>query len=153
MTIQEYSKFTTTTNCYPEEFTIEMIDILLIGLVEEIIEFLMSDLDKFGEAGDITWYITAIDRLVSGFLIIDYAMKRDYSFLEIAKFAQSTVKKFIRSDFDRQEKIKRCRKIVMITLEALSNAGYNLADLMESNTKKLTDRKARGVIKGEGDYR
>lgn len=153
MTIQEYSKFTTTTNCYPEEFTIEMIDILLIGLVEEIIEFLMSDLDKFGEAGDITWYITAIDRLVSGFLIIDYAMKRDYSFLEIAKFAQSTVKKFIRSDFDRQEKIKRCRKIVMITLAALSNAGYNLADLMESNTKKLTDRKARGVIKGEGDYR
>ena len=150
--MEEYKMFTKSTNCYPDFFSGQMIDVLLIGLCEEITEFLMSELDRKGEAGDMLWYAVEISRNISMDDAIFFRNGKK-NLMEILKYALSTVKKNIRGDFGELEKNKRCGEIVYWIIKALENEGFHINDLIESNTKKLTDRKERGVIKGEGDNR
>lgn len=68
-------------------------------------------------------------------------------------------KKIIRDDDnkispERREKLKYELSDVFFYLTASANdLGFSLEEIMQANVEKLTSRKERGVIKGEGDNR
>ena len=44
--------------------------------------------------------------------------------------------------------------VILLAIEGTSfYAGYSLEEVMEANTRKMTDRRSRGVLRGEGDNR
>ena len=66
-------------------------------------------------------------------------------------------KKFLRGDYDFEEMKKRIRSEIGDVLYEMTRLceelGFNLGDIAFENQDKLIDRKARGVLKGEGDNR
>lgn len=75
---------------------------------------------------------------------------------EVGEF-YSALAKFHRGDIDHQECMKRARKElgdVMWFIARLSDYyQWDIEELLQENMDKLNDRKARGVIKGDGDER
>jgi NTP pyrophosphatase (non-canonical NTP hydrolase) len=63
-------------------------------------------------------------------------------------------KKQIRGDGDKKDEIRaELGDICWYLARLLDHYGYTHQEILHENFVKLTDRKARGVIKGDGDKR
>lgn len=65
------------------------------------------------------------------------------------------VKKFLRGDreLDREGLLKELGDPLWYITSMAADLGYTLQDVVNANETKLTSRKERGVIKGDGDNR
>lgn len=70
---------------------------------------------------------------------------------------QGKFKKFIRGDKTYEELqlqvYDELGDVLWYLSDVASNLGLNLSDIAKNNIEKLTDRKLRGKIKGDGDHR
>jgi NTP pyrophosphatase (non-canonical NTP hydrolase) len=57
------------------------------------------------------------------------------------------------SEEDKQELAKELGDVVWYIAVLAHSLGLTLGEVMEKNVQKLTSRKARGAIKGQGDNR
>ena len=73
---------------------------------------------------------------------------------EAGEFAEK-VKKWLRGDkeLDKAECIKELGDVLFYITAAANDLGYTLQDVIDSNVEKLSSRRARGVVKGNGDNR
>lgn len=72
---------------------------------------------------------------------------------EAGEFSEK-VKKFIRGqELDIDLAAKELGDVLWYITACANELGYTLGDIADMNLKKLSDRKARGVIKSEGDTR
>ncbi len=69
--------------------------------------------------------------------------------------ASEKVKKALRSgvDMPREEILKELGDVLWYITAAAKELGYSLEDVARVNVTKILDRRARGVVKGEGDNR
>ena len=64
------------------------------------------------------------------------------------------IKKFIRDeDFSKEDIIKELGDVLFYTTALANHIGSNLQTVLDTNIKKLHDRKKRNKIKGSGDNR
>lgn len=65
------------------------------------------------------------------------------------------IKKMLRGDsiLDKELCIKELGDILFYISASASDLGYSIEDVATTNVLKLTSRKERGVIKGNGDIR
>lgn len=64
------------------------------------------------------------------------------------------VKKLLRDGvFDKGLAAKELGDVLWYLTRSANELGYSLADIANMNIEKLTDRKERGVLKGNGDTR
>jgi NTP pyrophosphatase (non-canonical NTP hydrolase) len=65
------------------------------------------------------------------------------------------VKKWLRGDreLDKLELLKEAGDVLWYLTSLADDLGYTLQDLVNENVKKLTSRKERDVVKGNGDSR
>lgn len=65
------------------------------------------------------------------------------------------VKKWLRGDkeLDKAELLKECGDVMWYLASLADDLGYTLQDLVDMNIEKLSSRKDRGVLKGDGDNR
>ena len=65
------------------------------------------------------------------------------------------VKKWLRGDreLDKKELISELSDVTWYIASLADDLGYALQDVIDANVEKLTSRKERGVIKGNGDNR
>lgn len=65
------------------------------------------------------------------------------------------IKKWLRGDknLDKQECIKELGDIMFYVTSSADDLGFTLQDVINSNIEKLTSRRERGVLKGDGDNR
>lgn len=128
--------------------------------------------ETLDEFGDMLWYlarlideydvkveeetidhvlVTLSPSVVHGYINIDEAFK--YA-AEICGFT----KKILRGDKNvdkKREQIKdRIRSILKLTPKICHHlGGFSVQSMMDKNYEKLTDRKKRNVLKGDGDHR
>lgn len=65
------------------------------------------------------------------------------------------VKKWLRGDrdLDKLELLKEAGDCLWYLASLADDLGYTLEDMVVANVEKLTSRKERGVVKGDGDNR
>ena len=64
------------------------------------------------------------------------------------------IKKFFRDeDFSKEDIIKELGDVLFYTTALANHIGSNLQTVLDTNIKKLHDRKKRNKIKGSGDNR
>jgi NTP pyrophosphatase (non-canonical NTP hydrolase) len=65
------------------------------------------------------------------------------------------VKKWLRGDkeLDKVEVLKEAGDCLWYLASIADDLGYTLQDMVEANVEKLSSRKERGVLKGDGDNR
>lgn len=153
MKFKEYNKLTSQFNCYPKE---DMKDALILGIAEEVLEYQITlwgedPAESLKELGDIFWYCS---EWVNNYIPEEEISKvsLEINLLATSKELISCVKKFKRGDFSEEEQIQRVSSIVLRILSGVDTKDTCLL-AMDENIKKLTDRKERNVIKGEGDNR
>lgn len=154
MTLTDYQTEAKKTAMYPQNQNYP-----ILGLINEIGEFVEKHCDDIDEAGDILWYIANIAS--------DYGIELtdaeydavnvehiDYDELggmivytgEIA----GMLKKFIRDQKPIDlERLKICLYGIIASLSDFCD----INKAMGRNVEKLRDRMNRGVIKGDGDKR
>lgn len=69
--------------------------------------------------------------------------------------ASEKVKKWLRGDkeLDRYNLLLEASDVLWYITALADDLGYDLEDLVNGNVEKLTSRKERNVLKGEGDLR
>jgi hypothetical protein len=163
MKLSEYMTFTSTTNCYktPDGYDENdlMLDVLVIGLAEELLEFSMEDTDTNmrAEAGDCLWYcselLKAIDKGGITSFVTHYNHIVDNHGVIISashgvKAALSIVKKYIRGDFSIEEKRARIWELVSIVFKSFKMM-YDVDGIMRDNMQKLKKRIETNTIHGD----
>lgn len=65
------------------------------------------------------------------------------------------IKKFLRGDreLDKVELVKELGDILFYICALASDLGYTLMDVVDMNEVKLTSRRERGILQGNGDNR
>jgi NTP pyrophosphatase (non-canonical NTP hydrolase) len=65
------------------------------------------------------------------------------------------VKKWLRGDreLDRKELLKEAGDVLWYLASLADDLGFTFQDMVDENVKKLSSRKERGVLKGDGDNR
>lgn len=65
------------------------------------------------------------------------------------------IKKWLRGDrdLDKEALLKELGDPLWYIASLADDLGYSLQDVVDANVEKLTSRKERGVIKGDGDNR
>lgn len=170
-TLKEYRMFTRTTAVYPKEKGMLYCTLGLQNEIGELITkiFQHSELDEefTGEAGDILWYITRLsDELeinLEDIVTSDEYTQHPKKFLVPAVFkleecvgnAFGMLKKSIRGDkeFDKKAIAEKMRIVMGAYQILIAIYGLKLTDVVKQNTEKLSSRKERGKIKGDGDHR
>jgi NTP pyrophosphatase (non-canonical NTP hydrolase) len=179
-TFEEYQQFTRTTAVYPEAHTQPY---LALGMCDEVGELLekIEWLDTsrppnkstiLAEAGDVLWYIARFSDH-AGLCLGHLYDKKCYDgpatlqgaavelAVNVAAIAGRT-KKELRdgagwNDDQRtrnEQRVADALKHAMGALEAVVRGlGDTLPQVAFQNQQKLTDRRERGVIKGDGDNR
>jgi len=176
---KDYVEFTRTTAVYPKEKELEY---LIFGLADELGELKdkvkyvkHTTEDIVDELSDVCWYVGrlvdnreltdeidsiknfSIDRIVER---ADYFRSDQLEMVDDAyKFLSEltgNLKKFIRDGNESKlekadQNIKEIVYFLMLSSTVLG--GYNLKNVLEINVAKLSDRKDRGVLKGDGDKR
>jgi hypothetical protein len=149
---RQYVKETEQFALYPEAGTASDLALayVALGLVEEWQELLNDNI--LLELGDVLWYLAAFQRELAPYLPPGVE-QQEISRAEVA----GKVKKLIRGDKDRAQALRDLAAMTYIT-DPLLELDYfaneeGLIRAMDMNVAKLTDRMARGVIKGSGDHR
>lgn len=138
-----------------------------LGLVEEVGELLaceVEDVDKLvKEMGDVMWYSAALCtdlgiRLSEAWTQPKVQMIPDTEAIYQNAFkCAGRVKKILRGDANREEKVVEVRGLVgdiIRRIEVLAaKYGSSLESVCETNLDKLFDRRDRGVLRGDGDNR
>jgi len=131
----------------------------LLGIFEETGELIgkfkkqlrgdkVSDLDIKKEIGDLLYYLRIFAELEK-IEIVDHNV--NYS-----KFSKDFFLKRFSLDYFylfTDDKKTPFNSILSLTFELISLLKYDLSEILEINQKKLSDRKKRNVIKGNGDNR
>jgi NTP pyrophosphatase (non-canonical NTP hydrolase) len=102
---------------------------------------------KLLELGDIAWAVAEIGNIneIKINLIEKTVINDFFDFVYIANEILNEINKY-------SQKLNLEIMFFLISQQAKS-LGSNLTEVMQMNIEKLTDRKNRNVIKGEGDYR
>lgn len=138
-----------------------------LGLLEEIGELLECKTDTpdllIKEMGDVMWYASALAhdlgiRLSECWDEPKVQLIPDVEALYKNAFrCAGRVKKILRGDDGREDKVKEVRGLVgdiVRRIEVLAaQYGSSLEEVCETNLEKLFDRKDRGVLRGDGDNR
>ena len=138
-----------------------------LGLVEEVGELLACEIADHDalikEMGDVMWYASALCSDLGIKLNEAWANPKVQMIPDTEALYQNAfkcagrVKKILRGDANREEKVLEVRGLVgdlVRRIEVLA-AKYDssLEEVCETNLDKLFDRKDRGVLKGDGDNR
>lgn len=166
MDFREYTKFTDTTAVYPNPDT--DLTYPTLGLVDEVAELYTATHDNVvKELGDVCYYLARLNRALNINLVsvIDSSNKKanltEYELVELmvvdAGYIAGRLKKYIRGDYDRSELLNSVYPYIVGMLSTMGAVAklFNLTieEVMQINKDKLTSRKERGVLKGDGDNR
>ena len=138
-----------------------------LGLIEEVGELLECATDNsellVKEMGDVMWYASAVCsdlgiKLSEAWKEPKVQLIPDVEALYKNAFrCAGRVKKILRGDDGREDKVKEVRGLVgdiVRRIEVLAGQyGSSLQEVCETNLDKLFDRKDRGVLRGDGDNR
>lgn len=175
---QEYEDFTDTTAAYPSDQEFVYVCLGLCDEIGELVEKISLDApieDVESEVGDVLWYATRLKKYIDpeGTLhdymyIAGLALKTDLDqdgqphltevqtslVVSAAKIA-GRAKKFLRDGVLKREVVVENLVRVLMSLGCLAFyfQGFNLQKVARGNITKLSDRKDRGVLKGDGDNR
>lgn len=175
-----YAAFTDTTALYPVDKEIEYLTLGIVDEGAEMIEKIITDQkpDEIkAEIGDVLWYLVRLYKAVQpeGSSLFDLALytataiKGELQEDGLPHLVELTsnvsiaggriagrVKKWLREPEKELNKKVIVESIVSLLgalgLIALHN-GYTLAEVLEGNIEKLSGRKVRGTLKGDGDHR
>jgi NTP pyrophosphatase (non-canonical NTP hydrolase) len=173
----EYQAFTKSTAVYPQHTQAIGLSYVTLGLFDELGELFSAvesgdDNDIVKEAGDVYWYAARIcDHL--DLKLSDVVNAGDYDELATltdavakamvyAAIVAGRVKKIIRDghlwDSEQTAKVERMifdslRKMAACVNVVIRYTGKHYVDVMKINMDKLTSRKERGVLQGDGDNR
>ena len=176
-TFEDYINFTKTTAVYPKEKELEY---LVFGVFDEVNELLSKVAvwytaeDRLDELGDVCWYMARLFDCLGVEPTIEESLpirqtyvisEREFEttqkkvvalFRCMAKFC-GFLKKFIRDGNDAKMGMATDELVVLYALvhdipSHIKN-GESLQTVLQRNVEKLSDRKDRGVIKGDGDNR
>jgi hypothetical protein len=153
----EYKELTSQYNTYPENI---MFEALTLGLAEEILEMVSAKTmeDRVKELGDTLWYLAELENLSLDSISFQYrrisTFRETMDFIEISKKLISVIKKGVyRRDYSLLQAKTNVKHIMTDLMFELKQHNKEFGVAMISNLRKLQDRKRRGVIQGEGDYR
>ena len=130
-----------------------------LGLLNEMHEFTEAEaLDEVAEAGDVLWYLAALQREIDAVLpgqavdvtrcVFDPADAWDQALILAGK-----VKKLLRGDHANIAlAVKGLTPTYLVCRDNLLSMEASV-EAMDYNAKKLADRADRGVIRGSGDHR
>lgn len=163
MNLQEYTEFTNTTAIYPEANTKSPVEAmyLLLGFMSEQQEYTeifsafafdynVSSIEVIKELGDCLWYLTRLEAIFGS----TASAEESYTF-DIA----GAIKKYFRDGVihrDIPKWINTQWEEITSDLELLNNTSceiYSLEEVLDINVEKLTSRKNRGTLTGNGDNR
>lgn len=168
-----YCEWTITTSMHKSRE--DAIACSLLGLMGETFEYYYkidhepdTDPEQFrAELGDVLYYLAHLSYrlgIVNDLKILDLEHNEILSFESagstVVAQLQEQFKKVIREysyDLDASGRRERVVEIVntlltMLYDEAMDN-GWDFLEILEENQKKLSSRKERGVIGGDGDVR
>jgi len=175
-TWKDYVEFTRTTAVYPKEKELEY---LLLGIIDEIGEFKLKLIDNtsqeslIDELGDVCWYVARItdnlnmvenmlfslddldEEIDDEFLTLDFALRTtDNMIMEYCRLA-GNMKKFIRDGNDSKMILAKENVLHLISyiIVIAKDLDSTIKDSILLNVDKLSDRKDRGKLKGDGDNR
>ena len=170
--LKEYREFTRTTAIYPGEKGLLYCTLGLQNEVGELIDKMMNHNESLqqefsGEAGDILWYITRladelginIEDIVPD--IFDTKIGKSQFVMLVFRLEENIgdlyglLKKSVRGDKELDKKTieERMCAIIFTFQVILSMFDLTLRDIVKQNMEKLSSRKERGKIKGDGDHR
>ncbi len=173
-----YDDFTDTTAKYPKDNELAYLALGLCDEIGELIEKQVKDADPEeikAEVGDVLWYFTRMRKFIdpkgdlfSYLYTASVALKTDldqdgqphleevHSTLVISS-AQiaGRAKKFLRDGVLKEEVVVENLIRILMALGSLGFyvKGLQLRSVAEANMAKLSDRKDRGVLQGDGDNR
>ncbi|MCP8305331.1 MAG: hypothetical protein H3Z50_07715 [archaeon] len=158
--LEEYQEFTKTTALYPQANTGHPLEIVYLGLglMGEYEEWSQGNFD-IKEAGDILWYCSQLcnvyNRSLVGFdITTDAGPSTDKPNLS------NSLKKLLRDNKDVERDIIVFMRYVLTRITwryKYFNSAYTVEEgyikTIQENIKKLSSRKERGVLQGDGDDR
>lgn len=157
----KYQAFTQTTAIYPEVGTKSKMELiyLCLGLLGEHQEWKESNHD-IKEAGDVLWYLSQLCTYYESELSFLYFIaeeNKDYkNYFNIFE----ALKKSIRDNRNPEHAVKYIMEDYMDKLKCAYSYSINNPPLDETfkliimqNIDKLTDRKNRDMLRGDGDLR
>lgn len=166
MNFSEYTDFTDTTAVYPDPAT--DLTYPTLGLVDEVAElYTATEPNIIKELGDVCYYLARLNRAMNLNLVsvIDQNNKKanllEQELVELlvvdAGYVAGRVKKYIRGDYNRYQLCTAVYPYIVgmiSTVDAVAKLrNLTAEDVMQINKDKLTSRKERGVLKGDGDNR
>jgi NTP pyrophosphatase (non-canonical NTP hydrolase) len=174
----EYQAFTKSTAVYPQHTLAIGLSYVTLGLIDELGELFSAvdsgkDSDIIAEAGDVCWYTARIcdhlDMQMSSIFNSNITYDGAASLhdavtkaMVYAAIAAGRVKKIIRDGHlwndEQRAKVERMifdalRGMVSCVGVVVRFADSNFIDVMKKNMDKLSSRKERGVLQGDGDNR
>lgn len=168
MNLNEYQSRTHATAMFPTEHALSY---LTLGLCSEIGELFEVSAECYSrgsqtfkkELGDVMWYVSEI-AILFGIELKENAREYPvptYPETYIAGMAMHAgllagkAKKVLRDGtaLDRAFVEERLANIIRLVEFAAEGSSFTLEEVLVLNIDKLSDRKARGVIKGSGDHR
>lgn len=156
--MNDYIEFTRTTALYPKERALEY---LMYGLIDELGEYLESfeePLDAKYELSDVMWYVARLFDETSTPVPKDPDHHKFVEGLDLVILASKLYgdrKKLIRDNNPNKEK-QFAKDLQNLYLGILAHVHYfhgDIDEIIQINVDKLTDRKNRNVLKGDGDKR
>lgn len=159
MTITEYKEIINKTAVYPQQVNNFGIAYCVLGLFDELAEFLeklddnISTKDEIKkEVGDVFWYICALcNELNLDFENIVLNPKHDKKYSPLLLFGLT--KKYYRDSklFDAEQLTNILKCFIADTI--LKFPDINILEILELNYNKLIKRRETNTIQGDGDNR
>lgn len=183
LSMSEYRAFVAERSIYPGSGTLigaTYCGLKMAGEAGELLEHVLVESDKnliLKEAGDVLWYVIASERELNMNLAVCQHEEPDYLVrgvrgagphewaaalsIAVSKYTESLGKSMRDGDYSGGELTDTWRERLRDQLEMVlwciggvgSCYGQKLHQIAELNVKKLKDRDARGVTKGDGDNR
>lgn len=178
---EDYQRFTKTTAVYPDKHTKVYLTLGMCDEAGELLEKVAwvgpkfsarSKAEVLAEAGDVLWYIARFTD-EQGICLGHLYDTRTYDgpatlegaamvvSIELARIAGRVKKELRDGDNWTDEQRSKAELTIMLALRNTMGAldamvrglTETLADVAAANQAKLSDRRDRGVIKGDGDHR
>jgi len=173
MNLTEYLLFTNSTAVYPGMGTgnPDELSYLCFGLIGEYAEWLECDGEEeiLKEAGDVYWYgvrlIFTCGNITgnSWLSALQAELEKNpkllnvvdgqpfFNYVENIKTVAESCKKYLRDD--NEYKLGDIYLSTLLILKHVTFTTGDMQEILDTNVNKLSSRKARGVIQGDGDNR
>lgn len=171
MKIEDYKKITEETAIYPKSVKNFSLAYCWLGLIEECTEaqeameeFLKDPKDELlrkalvKEMGDVCWYVTSLAMLQDLSLEEIFHCKAPLEDLYMHKTINAFsgyIKKYYRDkkDIKKEEFTGTLSLLITGVFDMLSNHDITLEEVLQTNYDKLTKRKEKNLLHGDGDNR